>query len=303
MGRLKLPDPVIFVIVALLCAAGLVVYLQHRAMQAFDRQTGLILQKVAQQTLTTAMQEIRRTFDGPVYDTLASVNHPYLVANRFDIVEREFDEGLETYPQVERFFVWRGVQELAHEDDVFFYDRQDRQPAVGDTDADPLAAFTTDPALARIVLKTARRHAKSQQIYAAVDEVVNGTPYEIFVRLFYTDASRKRYFALLGFVVNLETVRAHLFPALVSRQLASLLDTADGSPPFDLRVFDDHGTLVFGPSAPPPPSSAEATMSLKFYPVDNIRSRLAHDALGEITGQMSADDLLGRIFSSFCIGK
>lgn len=31
--------------------------------------------------------------------------------------------------------------------------------------------------------------------------------------------------------------------------------------------------------------------------------RLAHDALGEITGQMSADDLLGKIFSSFCIGK
>jgi tRNA modification GTPase len=31
--------------------------------------------------------------------------------------------------------------------------------------------------------------------------------------------------------------------------------------------------------------------------------RLAHDALGEITGQMKADDLLGRIFSSFCIGK
>lgn len=31
--------------------------------------------------------------------------------------------------------------------------------------------------------------------------------------------------------------------------------------------------------------------------------RLAHDALGTITGQMSADDLLGRIFSSFCIGK
>ncbi len=30
---------------------------------------------------------------------------------------------------------------------------------------------------------------------------------------------------------------------------------------------------------------------------------LAHDALGEITGRMSADDLLGKIFSSFCIGK
>ncbi|MFT3763752.1 MAG: tRNA uridine-5-carboxymethylaminomethyl(34) synthesis GTPase MnmE [Pseudoxanthomonas sp.] len=31
--------------------------------------------------------------------------------------------------------------------------------------------------------------------------------------------------------------------------------------------------------------------------------RLAHDALGEITGAVSPDDLLGRIFSTFCIGK
>lgn len=31
--------------------------------------------------------------------------------------------------------------------------------------------------------------------------------------------------------------------------------------------------------------------------------RLGHDALGEITGKVSSDDLLGEIFSSFCIGK
>lgn len=31
--------------------------------------------------------------------------------------------------------------------------------------------------------------------------------------------------------------------------------------------------------------------------------RLAQEALGEITGRFTADDLLGRIFSSFCIGK
>ncbi len=31
--------------------------------------------------------------------------------------------------------------------------------------------------------------------------------------------------------------------------------------------------------------------------------RLTHDALGEITGRVHADDLLGHIFSSFCIGK
>jgi tRNA modification GTPase len=31
--------------------------------------------------------------------------------------------------------------------------------------------------------------------------------------------------------------------------------------------------------------------------------RAAAEALGEITGRVSADELLGRIFSSFCIGK
>jgi tRNA modification GTPase len=31
--------------------------------------------------------------------------------------------------------------------------------------------------------------------------------------------------------------------------------------------------------------------------------RLAHSALGEITGQFTADDLLGEIFGRFCIGK
>jgi tRNA modification GTPase len=31
--------------------------------------------------------------------------------------------------------------------------------------------------------------------------------------------------------------------------------------------------------------------------------RQAQQALGEITGAFSSDDLLGRIFSSFCIGK
>ena len=31
--------------------------------------------------------------------------------------------------------------------------------------------------------------------------------------------------------------------------------------------------------------------------------RLAHNALSEITGEFTSDDLLGKIFSTFCIGK
>ena len=51
---------------------------------------------------------------------------------------------------------------------------------------------------------------------------------------------------------------------------------------------------------------AEAHEQLTVYHAGELVAeslRLAQNALGEITGDFSADDLLGVIFGSFCIGK
>ena len=50
---------------------------------------------------------------------------------------------------------------------------------------------------------------------------------------------------------------------------------------------------------------AQARMQLDHEALDLAAEalRLAHDRLGEITGRVLADDLLGHIFASFCIGK
>ena len=51
---------------------------------------------------------------------------------------------------------------------------------------------------------------------------------------------------------------------------------------------------------------AEAREQLVVYNAGELVAeslRLAQNALGEITGDFSADDLLGKIFGSFCIGK
>jgi tRNA modification GTPase len=52
-------------------------------------------------------------------------------------------------------------------------------------------------------------------------------------------------------------------------------------------------------------AQAQAQMQPREPALDLLAEELrcAHHALGEITGQVSADDLLGVIFSSFCIGK
>jgi len=50
---------------------------------------------------------------------------------------------------------------------------------------------------------------------------------------------------------------------------------------------------------------ARAHVALAQPPLDLVAEelRLAHEALSAITGQFTADDLLGEIFSRFCIGK
>jgi tRNA U34 5-carboxymethylaminomethyl modifying GTPase MnmE/TrmE len=48
---------------------------------------------------------------------------------------------------------------------------------------------------------------------------------------------------------------------------------------------------------------AAATPDMGTWELFAEELRLAHVALGEITGEFTADDLLGEIFGRFCIGK
>lgn len=266
-------DPVVFVVVALLCAATLVIYFHHRALTALNRQTTVILQKVAEQTAATAALEIRDAFDGPVFNTLASITHPSLVAGRLELVARAYDEGLRTYPQVERFFVWTQRTDREFPGEAVFYGR-DAEPFDGNP-RDGVGLFRPDPELGREIVAAARRQTGAQQIYAAVPAAIDGVDYDIFLRLYYTGASRDRLLAVLGFVVNLSHVRTALFPEVHRRYLANLLEPRDGSPPFELRVLDTEGRQVFGPTQPPHRISARREFSLQFYPVHEIGTRMS----------------------------
>jgi tRNA modification GTPase len=52
-------------------------------------------------------------------------------------------------------------------------------------------------------------------------------------------------------------------------------------------------------------AAASAHLSAESPPLELFAEelRLAHQALATITGEFSADDLLGAIFGRFCIGK
>lgn len=252
--------PMVFAITATIGAAGLVLFLQHRAITTLQSQNQVIVRQISEQTAVDIAVELRRTLDGPVFDTLTAVNHPDLRAGRLDLVAQQYARGLEAYPHVDRFFAWSSNTDAITPGEVLFYGRDQR--------------FARDPTLGRAIVELARRHAPTQHIYVAADDVGPDRQQQIFLRLFWTDAQRLEYFAVLGFVVDPATMRQHLFDGLRRARLDALLARRAGDRPLRLRVTDEHGALVYG-SANAATVIGRVDFPMLFYPADDIQSRLA----------------------------
>lgn len=254
------PPPLVLAIAATIGAAGLVLYLQQRAMTALQTQNQVIVRQLAEQTATDIAAELRRTLDGPIFDTLAAVNHPELRAGRMDLVAQHFARGLEAYPHVDRFFAWiPAAGRGAPSPDVLFYGRS--------------GEFARDDDLGRAVRELARRYAPTQQIYVAA-EGIGADPRQVFLRLFWTDAQRREIFAVLGFVIEPVSMRARLFAGARGRAFDDVLRRRGEEVPLQLRITDETGTVVYG-QLPRDVAGASLAFPMLFYPVDDIRPRMA----------------------------
>jgi signal transduction histidine kinase len=251
----------VLAIVAMFCAAALVLFLQHRATAALEAQTQVILRQISEQAAVDVAQDLRRSLNGPVFETLTAVNHPDLLAGRLDLVAEEFAAGLSSYPHVDRFFAWHAQTETVAPGEVVFYGRG--QP------------FTRDPELGRAIRSLAHQYAATQQIYVAGDHIGPGAGHQVFLRLFWVDAERRDYFAILGFVVDPVQLGARLFDASARSRIQTLLSRRGGGEmPLQLRVTDEAGAVVFGPTDAPA-VHASLQFPMLFYPAETIQSRLA----------------------------
>jgi signal transduction histidine kinase len=247
-------------ITATLCAAGLVLFLQHRALSRLQSQTAVILRQISEQTATDIAAELRRMIGGPVFDTLTAVNHPELRAGRLDLVAQQYVQGLRSYPHVDRFLAWQATHDRDDPNGVTFVGRD--------------GGFRRDPALGRAILDLARAHARGQQIYVAAEAIGPGGRHDVFLRLFWNDARRVEYFAILGFVIDRAHMREQLFGGLGATRLQDLLTRRGGGVPLQLRVTDDRGEVVYG-SPVAAAAAGRVPFPMAFYPEDEIHSRLS----------------------------
>lgn len=267
--ELSRPNLMVLAIAATLCAAGLVLYYQYQAITTLESQTRVIFRQISEQTAADVAQEVRRTLDGPVVDTLLAVTHPELRSGRLDLVAQQFERGLHDYPQVQRFLLWSKETERVAPGEALFLARHQAAPQTMVAVQEGVS-LARDPALGRRVLEVASRNIQSQQIYGA-DRLTPDGP-QIFVRVYWTDARRLSYYAVLGFVVVPAELPA-MFEVLHERSLGALLKKRGGDLPLELRVTDDRGQVVYGPPSPQPLAST-VTVPMEFYPVARIESRL-----------------------------
>ena len=261
--RYRRPHPLVLAIFSTIGAAALVLYLQYRANAALQSQTQIIVRQLSEQAAADVAGGLRRTLNGPIFDTLAAVNHPDLRAGRMELVAAKFAKGLEDYPHVERFFAWRAESGTAPAS-VLFHGRT--------------GGFVADAAMGQHVLDLAERYAGSQQIYVAAENIGSGAR-QIFLRLFWTDARRLEYFAVLGFVINPQSLPQQLFTGRHGAGLEALLARRGGELPLLLRVSDEHGAVVIGKLAANG-ESVRVPFSMLFYPAEDIRSRVAAEVPG-----------------------
>ena len=260
LGRGSGPPRMAIAITATFCAAGLVLFLQHRALSSLQSQTQIILRQISEQTATDIAAELRRILDGPVFDTLTAVNHPELRAGRLDLVAQQYAQGLRAYPHVDRFLAWHATSAGGDPDGVAFVGRD--------------GGFRRDPSLGRAILDLARAHARAQQIYVAAEAIGPDGRHDVFLRLFWNDAHRVEYFAILGFVIDRAHLREQLFGALGSSRLQALLTRRGGDVPLQLRITDESGQVVYGKAAASA-AAGRVPFEMTFYPRDEIHSRLS----------------------------
>ena len=250
----------VLAIMATIGAAGLVLYFQYRAITTLQSQTQVIVRQISEQAAADIADELRRALAGPVLDTLTAVSQPDLRAGRFDLVAQQYKKGLEAYPHVDRFVAWSTETEATTPGEALFFGRDGR--------------FDRDPALGRAIFELARRHAPDQHIYVAADDVGPDQRRQVLLRVFWTDAQRLEYFAVLGLVVDPSTMPTHLFAEPQRTKLDALLARRAGDAPLRLRVTDEHGRLVYG-NVNAGTVSGRVAFPMLFYPANEVQARMS----------------------------
>jgi signal transduction histidine kinase len=264
-------------LVAVVAAAVLVVYLERRAAALQRVRTDMVVRQVCERTAAALAARTRELLGAGVLGTIESIGHREIAQYHLARVDQVLAAGARQHTYVDRFFFWHARMPARFERQLLFYrppGEAGRRDIV--TGGAERGAFYADPGRSDALWQIGQRLGALAQSFAVEEVRLGGVSYQAVFHFMWADPQRTAAFSVIGFLVDLDDLRARGFATLAAKGLEPLLNPGADLPHLALRVEDAAGRRVTGvdTGSRELPSATEA-FDLLFFPRRELGGYLA----------------------------
>ncbi len=265
-------------LVAVVAAAALVVYLERRAAALQRVRTDMVVRQVCERTAAALATRTRELFGAGVLGTIEAIGHREIEQYHLSRVDDVLAAGTRQHAYVDRFFFWHERMPPRFDEQLLFY-RPPGEAGITDVPTGGLerGGFYSDPAHGAALWRIGTRLGALAESFAVEDVVLDGVPHQAVFHFMWSNPQRTAVFGVIGFLVDLDDLRAHRFARLAATGLEPLLNPGAELPRLTLQVEDADGRRVTGPDhdeAWQLPSASER-VDLLFFPSRELGNYLA----------------------------
>ena len=274
--------PLLAGLLAVVAAAGLVVYLQHQAVTLERQRTAIIVRQICERSVSALASRLSDLFGGAVLEAIEGIGHPELKKYNLARVDRFFRAGVTKFPYVDRFFLWheRAADAVPRAGGVLSAARRARPTRRRHRGRGGCrtAAFFGDPMRGAPLWRAARAvrdHGTQLRDRGRRDRRRRATRRSSTSSGPIRSASAST--ASPAISSNLEALRRHAARAMVRAGVEPLSEPEARFAAADLRVTDDRRRrLVYGSTRPRRPRTrASQPFDLLFFPRVGMEPYLA----------------------------
>ncbi|MEO5824042.1 MAG: ATP-binding protein, partial [Vicinamibacteraceae bacterium] len=233
-------------LVAVVAAAALVVYLERRATALQRIRTDMVVRQVCERTADALAARTRELFGAGVLGTIEAIGHREIEQYHLTRVDDVLAAGVRQHLYVDRFFFWHERMPPRFDRQVLFY----RPPGEAGPQDIPTGAgrggFFADAGRGETLRQVGERLGAQAQSFAVEHVTLGGVSYQAVFHFMWANPQRTAAFSVIGFLVDLDGLRAGRFAKIVARGLEPLLNPGAELPRLALRIEDAEGRRITG---------------------------------------------------------
>lgn len=263
-------------LVAVVAAAALVVYLERRAAALQRIRTDMVVRQVCERTAAALATRTRELFGAGVLGTIEAIGHREIEQYHLTRVDDVLAAGVTQHRYIDRFFFWHDRMPDRYDGQVLFYRPASEAGRQDITTGPGRGGFFAEPARGTTLRQVGERLGARAQSFAVEHVTLGGVSYQAVFHFMWANPQRTAAFSVIGYLVDLDGLRAGRFAEIAAAGLEPLLNPGAELPRLQLRVEDAAGRRITGTeNRDSDLPSASERFDLLFFPARELSNYLA----------------------------